>query len=811
MRRPLVYGLLLMGAAAIATPLAIIGGKSAIKPGWNSDRSRFTLFNGWKLTPAGRSVTLPGDMPTTLLFVDGGKRVVVNTSGFHDHSLNLVDIDEARIVSSIPFERTWIGLTRAKNGDLLFGGGKADDPSKFEAVHRVSLGPSGLRKSEGFSLPGIPAKEQFVSTLLNGPHGTYVLNAQTDEVFLLSEDGKKLASTKVGYRPYGAVLSPDGTVLAVSNWGDRSVSLLSANTLDLIAKVAVESHPTAVAYGKDGRLFVTNAGANTMSVIEGKRVVETVQTGIDPVHRIGATPLALAISDDGRTAYVANAGNNCVAVLDISNKGRSKQLGFIPTERYPTALALTPDGKRLLIGTAKGFYGPNAGPAVDLSGPQVRGKDLDNAFVYIGGQLTGRLTILDVPDRATLGRYTKQVRENAPAGLAATADAPERKRIEQGAFKKIKHVIYVIKENRTYDQVLGDIPKGNGDKSLAVFGEKVTPNEHKLANGFVLLDNLYADGEVSQVGHQWTDAAYGNDYCEKQWILNYSRRGEIDSDPRMTSSPGEYIWTLARKHGHTARVYGEYVDVQEDHDSLTNEEVKKDPEKYGYSASFEAIFARDGRDTEKVADFLREMREAEQNGKWPELMVMALPEDHTNGFSAGRYSPYAMVANNDLAVGQLIEGVSHSKFWNETAIFVIQDDAQSGPDHVDSHRTVGLLASPYVRRGFVDHTMYSTSSMLRTIELILGLPPMTEYDAKATPMYACFTTKADSTPYTLEAARVSVNERNPSGTALAKRSSKLDFSEVDRADFGELNRILWEGYRPGVPYPESPDLRRGKR
>jgi hypothetical protein len=271
---------------------------------------------------------------------------------------------------------------------------------------------------------------------------------------------------------------------------------------------------------------------------------------------------------------------------------------------------------------------------------------------------------------------------------------------------------------------------------------------------------------------------------------------------RLTSSPGEYLWSLARKKGRTARVYGEYVDRQEDHDSLSEPLAKADPEKYGYSASFEKIFARGGRDTEKVADFLREMREAEKTGKWPNLMVMALPDDHTHGMRAGEYSPRAMVGDNDQAIGQLVDAVSHSRFWNETAIFIIQDDAQDGPDHIDSHRTVGLVISPYVRRGALVSQHYTTSSMLRTMELILGLPPMTTYDAAATPMYACFTTRPDFTPYTNAPPEVDIEERNPRATALARRSAKLDFSEVDRADFTELNHILWEAYKPGIPYPE---------
>ena len=777
------------GVLALAGTVAVKTWTPA-KPGWSPNHSRFTMPNGWRITPVGKFVDLPGDMPGNILLVNG--QAVVNTSGYHDHSLNWIDLESGRLTKSIPFDHSWIGLTQQGN-EILSSGGSVDGAT-YDGIHRTRLDGS---TSPGFTLTGV----KFVSGLLSGANGLYVLDIQGDRVHLLDDSQRVVATGEVGYRPYAAALSPDGTELAVTNWGDRTVSILDAKTLAKKGKVIVQSHPTALQYAFDGRLFVTNSGANTVSVIRNLTVSETIRTTFDPYDRIGSTPVAMAITPDNKTLFVANAGTNNVTVVGIENTGASEIKGLIPTERYPVALKVTPDGQRLLVATAKGYYGPNAGDGIDLTGPKIRGKDLKNEFKYIGEQLSGRLNIIDVPSSQKLNEYSKLVVENTPLGIAAFPDATERKKIEDGAFDKIKHVIYVIRENRTYDQVLGDIPKGNGDPELTLFGEKVTPNSHKLVNQFVLLDNLYTDGEVSQSGHQWTDAAYANDYCEKQWLLEYSGRGEVRSDTRLTSSPGEYIWSQARKYGKTARVYGEYVDVQEDHGSLDSEAIKADPEKYGYSASFEKIFARDGRDTEKVADFLREMREAESTGKWPNLMVMALPEDHTHGLSAGRHTPDAMIGNNDLALGQLVDAVSHSKFWKDTAIFVIQDDGQAGPDHVDSHRTVGLVISPYVKRGILDSTMYSTSSMLRTMGQILGTPPLTQFDAAATPMYRSFTTKPNFSPYTLEAPRVDVEAINPKNTKLAARSAKLDFSAVDRADFGELNRILWEAYRPGKPYP----------
>lgn len=742
-------------------------------------------------------------MPLGILFVDGGKKAVVNNAGYHDQAVSLIDLTTGKLLSSVPFDRSWLGLALAPDQQhILVSGGLVEDPKEKDryAIHNVALAPAGLVKEGGYALGQIAPDQQFISSILVGKQGTYALNIQTDELLLFKENIVQAQSVKVGYRPYGLALDPSGKLLAVSNWGDKSVWFLDSTTLDVKRKVAVQSHPTALQFAKDGRLFVTNSGANTVSVIANGKVIETIRTGTDRADRIGSTPVALSLDPTGKTLFVANAGNNCVTVVDVAKPTKSFIKGFIPTEKYPTAVAVSPNGKKLLIGTAKGLFGPNAGMNAPTTGKKRKSKG-GPEYLYVGNQMAGRLAILDMPTSKQLAAYSTQALDNSPLGEKAALTASERADLQKNAFSKIKHVIYVIKENRTYDQVLGDMVKGNGDPSLTMYGKAVTPNIHRIADTYSLLDNLYTDGDVSQAGHQWTDAAYANDYNEKQWPLNYGDHGEIKSDTRLTSSPGLYLWSLARKHGLKARVYGEYVDRQEDHDSLDDPEVKKDPEKYGYSASFEKIFARGGRDPEKVADFLRELKIAEKTGKWPSVMVMALPEDHTRGLRAGAYTPNAMVGSNDQAVGMLVDGVSHSKFWKDTAIFVIQDDAQDGPDHVDSHRTVGLVVSPYVKRGIVDSTQYSTASMLRTMELILGLPPMTQFDAKATPMYKSFTTKPNFAPYNLVAPQVDLEARNPSGTLLAKRSEKLDFSDIDRADFGELNHILWEAAKPGVPYP----------
>jgi len=755
-------------------------------------------------------------MPGNLVLSPDGKFAFVNTSGYHGHSVNVVDLASKKVVQSVDVGRIWVGMAFDPRKSELYVSGGSSQPYKpkphdagpnatdFPAedagpVLRFTFTDGRLQPQPPIKISGLDEKERFVSGILSLADGSLVvLNIQNDTVYKLNGD-TVVASRKVGYRPYGVVASPDGKTLAVTNWGDGSVTLLRSDDLIQIAEVRVGTQPSALAYAPDGRLFVSNGGSNTVSVVDGQRVVETINVGLNANDLIGSNPIALAIDPTSHRLYVANAGNNAVAVVDISNRRNSKGLGFLPTGRYPSAVAVDLQRKQILVGTAQGLEPRPSASAKQLQHEPVEGNPKSRyPYTYVADLMEGDLAFIPSPGSSQLADFTKQVIANRPKG-SSILDNPDAKRI-LAAMRKIKHVLYVIRENRTYDQVLGDIPQGNGEPKLVMFGQQITPNSHRLVQDTVLFDNLFTDGEVSQIGHQWTDAAYATDYCEKMWTQSYSNRGEIDSDTRLTSSPAGYIWGNAKRHGKAIRIYGEYVEWQEDHDAAHGE-VKENPEKFDCSAEFEKIFARGGRDTEKVDLFLKEMHAAEQTGKWPNFMVMALPEDHTRGLSANAYTPQACVANNDQALGRLIEGISHSKFWPETAVFIIQDDAQDGPDHVDAHRTVGLVVSPYGQRKFVDHTHYTTSSMLRTMELILGLPPMTQYDAAATPMIAAFTDKPDFSAFDCLPAQYDVNLRNPSKGALVARSAKLDFSDIDRADPTEFNAILWEAIKPGQPMP----------
>jgi YVTN family beta-propeller protein len=625
----------------------------------------------------------------------------------------------------------------------------------------------------------------------------YVVNTEADTVYKLhAEDGSVQASVKVGYRPFGIAISPDYQAVAVSNWGDKSVSLLEPASLQEIARVEVETHPTDLAYAPDGRLFVANAGSNSVSVIADGKVIETVKTSLAAQDPVGSTPDALAVSPNGKFLYVANADNNDVAVINIAERGNSVVLGFIPTGWYPSAVAVTPDGTKLLVATGKGM---GSRPTVPVLGKfPAKAPDPATPFDYVGDILAGHLEIIDLPRPKALKAYTQQVLANVPNPEQATTELDQTQARE--AFSHIKHVLYIIRENRTYDQVLGDLGRGNGDPKLVLFGNDITPNAHALANRTVILDNLYVNGEVSQDGHQWSNAAYATSFTEKAWPLSYSRRGEPDADERLTASPAGYLWDNCRKHGVSYISYGEFASFTSDPGHAPQFHGVKGLQDH-FSAGWLTAMMNGGRDPDKVPSFISDLHHAEQTGDWYRFMVMHLPEDHTHGLSAGAFTPQATVGSNDLALGRVVEAISHSLFWAETAIFVIEDDAQNGPDHVDVHRTVGLVISPYTKRAFIDSTHYTTASMVRTMELILGLPPMTQYDRAATPMYRSFQSHPELWAYDVLTPRTDLQAKNPPTGPGAVASAKLDFSDWDRADPDALNKILWDALRFGEPMP----------
>jgi YVTN family beta-propeller protein len=803
----LVLGSVLM---AVASFLLLAG---RVAPA-EQDVQPTLLPNGWKVTPAGTIVPLAGDMPLRVLALPDGRRALVLTGGYHDHSLSLVDIAQGKVLQNLELAKVWAGLAVDATGSTFYVSGGGPAPEGFERVLarapidpivsgsvsdpllRVSMQNDRLTPLPGLPIPGLADNDRFIAGVAVARDGAlYVVNTEDDSVYkLYTGDGSVRASAKVGYRPFGIAISPDFQAVAVSNWGDRTVSLLEPAMLGEINRVPVEAQPSDLVYAPDGRLFVANAGSNSVSVIADDKVIETIKTSLDPNDPVGSTPNALAVSPNGKFLFVANADNNDVAMIDITEKRESKVAGFIPTGWYPSAIGVTPDSKKLLVATGKGIGSRPTVPV--LSQHPTKAPDPSTPFDYVGDILSGHLEIINVPRAKELKAYTQQVFANVPKPAQATTPEDEAQALE--AFHHIKHVVYIIRENRTYDQVFGDLGRGNGDPKLVLFGKDITPNAHALVNQTVILDNLYVNGEVSEDGHQWSNAAYATNFTEKAWPSSYSRRGEPKADERLTASPAGYLWDNCRKHGISYLSYGEFNHFISD---------PGQPPQYtsvsGLAGHFSKgwLTAMKGRDTDRVKFFLDDLRRADQTGDWWQFMVMSLPEDHTHGLSAGSFTPKATVGSNDLALGRLVEAVTHSRFWPETAIFVIEDDAQNGPDHVDAHRTVGLVISPYTRQGFIDSTHYTTASMVRTIELILGLPTMTQYDRAATPMYRSFQSHANLWAFETRTPQTDLQARNPDTGPGAVASAKLDFSDVDRADPDALNKILWDALRPGEPMP----------
>ena len=785
----------------------------------------FLLPNGWKLTPAGDQVALT-DLPLNIIPLKDGRHALVGTAGYNAHELSLVDLQSKRVVAKETVRQSWFGLAVDQGGHAWWSGGGSGVLHSFEVadgkIARVGdpePAPAAKKKGDG-PRPG------FRSGLALSEDGKILYSLDINAATLSkldAETGKVLVQAKVGIRPYDVVVARNGSRLYVSDWAGRAVLAVDPTDLRVVQSIGTGEHPNQIIlHPEDDRLFVACASSNSVAAIDTKRgvVVETIFTGLFPKAPEGSTPDALAITPDGETLFVANADNNCVAVVEVEEPKRSVIKGFIPTGWYPTSLAVTRDGKNLLVGVGKGnATKPNP---IDRAKYGNRPRDPDESsdrgqpFPYIGTTLSGALSVVPLPDDKTLAGYTEAVYRNCPYSdnLMAQAKAPAEPTAipsKVGDPSPIKHILYILKENRTYDQVLGALPQGNGDPNLVMFGRDVTPNHHKLAEEFVLLDNLYCNGHVSADGHPWSTMAYATDYLARNWALTYSRRTgvDLDDEAELHKAPSGFLWDACARQNLTYRSYGEYGKRVSQPDGSVRMEAAA-PGLIGHISDEFGVAKTPGartRDTDNADTFLRELRQFERDGNLPRFMIMSLGEDHTSGTTPGAYTPSACVASNDVALGRIVEAVSHSKFWPETAIFVIEDDAQNGPDHVDAHRTVGFVISPYTKRKSVDSTMYQTVSMIRSIELILGLPPLSQFDAAATPMYASFTKRADLTPYTALPAAIDLNTRNVVTAYGAERSGRMDFSDYDKVDDFELNEILWHAVK-GPEAPMPPAVRR---
>jgi YVTN family beta-propeller protein len=760
------------------------------------EKSRVTLPNNWSLTPAGHSLPL-GDLPLNMVVSPNGKRLAVTNNGQSRQSVQLFDLTTETLLSEITIPKSWLGLRFSPDGSKVYAAGGNDN--------RVVV----------YSTTGDKLKQDTTIVLGKGlPNRIWPTGLEVDKagqtLYVVTKDDSTMyvcdlttyavkSRVKLPAEAYTCLRSPVSDELFVSIWGGDKVLIYNQKTGQITGEITGMHHPSDLLLTRDGKyLFTANANDNSVSVIDVKtrRVLETLNTALFPDAPAGSTPNALALSPDQKTLLVANADNNCLAMFDVTTKGRSRSLGFVPTGWYPTAVQVV--GGKVLVANGKGM--------TSLANPQGPSpyKRRDDGTQYIGGLFKGTLSIFDLPKPTEMAGYSQLVYQNTPYTKAreteSVGEAGNPIPMRVGAKgtpppSPIKYVFYIIKENRTYDQVFGDMPGGNGDTSLCLFPEKITPNQHALAREYVLLDNFYVDAEVSADGHNWSTAAYANDYVEKIWQTSYGGRGgtyDFEGSRPVAFPKGGFIWDYCKRAGLSYRSYGEFQAYS----------YRKDKALAGHFCPKYPDYDLGVKDITRFEVLKRDLDSLIAIKAVSRFNSIRFGNNHTSGARMGARTPAAFVADNDLAVGQFVDYLSHSPIWAESAVFILEDDAQNGADHVDAHRSPALVISPYTKRKYVDHTMYSTSGMLRTIELILGLPPMSQYDAAATPMFASFTPTPDLAPFTHREAGVDLDAKNTVWNEPARRSEKFDLRYADMVNDDAFNEVIWMAVKgEHVPMP----------
>jgi YVTN family beta-propeller protein len=775
----------------------IFGGflASSQTPNIPSDHNQLLLPNGWSLNPAGRSLEV-GDLPLNMAVSSSQRYIAVTNNGQGTQTIQLIDTKNEKILDNVEIPKSFYGLKFSRDEKSLYASGGNDNwilkyvisQNKLVLQDSLILGKKWPNK---ISPVGIEIDDD--RQLL------YVVTKENNSLYILDLKTKALVfEQNMGNEGYTCVLSPDKKMLYISLWGGRKIALFDTKNRKFKSEIPVSYNPNELILSKSGQhLFVANAGDNSVSIIDTKaqKVIEVLDAGLYPESLVGSVTNGLALSKDEKTLYIANADNNCLAVFDVSILGQSFSKGFIPVGWYPTSVRVV--DKKIFVANGKGFtsFANPLGPQpikIDIKTESHLGEGTRRQ--YIGNLMKGTLSIIDTPSEKELALYAKKVYQNTPykkdKELTAEGEKGNPIPMKVGDKSPIKHVFYILKENRTYDQVFGDMKEGNGDSTLTLFGEKYTPNQHKLAREYVLLDNFYVDAEVSADGHNWSLGAHANDYLEKTWPTGYGRRGGVTEGMgrrQIANDKDGFIWDFCKRQGVSYRTYGVFVD-----DKKGNIPVLDEAHVCSY---FTGYYNQKVLDTTRVNQWKRDFDSLLVANAVPAFNSVRLGADHTQGMAVGRPTPFACVADNDLAVGMFVEYLSKSPIWSQSAVFIVEDDAQNGPDHVDAHRSIALVISPYTKRNYVDHTMYSTSGMLRTMELILGLKPMTQYDAAATPMFRSFTSKPDFRPYQLVLNNIALNQINTAYTPAAKRSEKLNFAEVDTNDDNEFNDILWKGIK----------------
>ena len=830
---------------------------------------------GWFLIPTNQTlrsagnVTLLDQRPVDMVLRPDGSQLAVMTTNL----TYLLNPKTGEITQQFDKQdRNVAGLAYSPDGSHLYYA-----KGKDHKIGVAAIDPVGKATFEGDIDTGT---KTWPAGLSVSPDGAtlFVALFGTNSMGIVNLADKTVRKTvPVGSSPFGSYVSPDGKAVYTSNWGGPlpqgddakdplfpvkinpitgasaagSLSVYDVAEDRMRPDISVGLHPTAMLFDKGTtRLYVANSNEDTISVLD-----LTASAGTNPeIERIsvrpntglpfGSMPNGLALSPDGATLYVANGGNNAIAVILLDDRTRgsaaatdvtpksptqSAVAGFIPTEWYPVAVTVSADGRQLAVANNKGEG--------SLGMPQ---RPIANGGKSVFS-LTGSVTFVDMPNADQLAAYTAQFNDNNHYDAALTdallpprpdaAPVPVPARI--GEPSVFKHVLYIIKENRTYDQVFGDMGKGNSEPKLAQFPRNVSPNHHALADRFGLLDNYYASSVNSADGHQWTDEAVANVFAERVYGFfptNSAVPGVTSYGNNSLDLPPDSLWSNALNHNVSLRNYGEdgintvtrdgndvrpldwtaiYRDWRDKTGAFSITANALTPpllttEDHAYPAFETAIT-----DQIRADEWQREFDRYVADGNLPQLSVIWLPDDHTSGAQSNAPTPAAQVADNDLALGRIIDRLSHSPYWKDTAVFITEDDAQNGVDHVDGHRTVGIIVSAYNTQAQVDSTLYNQTSMVRTIEQILGLPPMNQFDLTAPLMTTLFTDTPDLTPYELIPNQIPLDTLNAQASALtgqarqdAAVSDTLDFSVPDATDPTILNPIIWRATMGTKrPYP----------
>ena len=829
---PLRRGVVLVAALGLLGSAGTALAENTILAGPQGDRTGVTSY-GWSIRPAGRQIDLAdgtwwADRPYGQGLSPNGRTLLVSSAGASKESVKVVDTQSGRVLQTIGYTAPAavnVGVVWSPDGTKAYVSAGGNNKVRTYAFNGITL-------TEGASI-AVPKYPMGLAISRDGKT-LYAAENRGDALAIIDLASAAVSNVPVGAcseqgapvnygakqpqcQPYGVALSADGSTAYVSNWGEKSVTPIKTATRSAGPKIAVGTHPSALlANPRQGRhqLAVANGDSDTVSIIDtnSNAVVRTISLAPYENAPQGSQPNALGFAPDGNTLYVANAGNNDVVVVNLAEEGEPV-IGMIPTAWYPSGVDVSPDGRTLYIANAKGLgAGPNPGYQQGQYGPPNQ---------YVGSMMHGTLQIVGTPNRGQLQRYTEQViRSNGfdeRDGVRVADNEGEHtgsvipRRV--GDPSPIKHVIYVVKENRTYDQVFGDLGKGNGDPSLTLFKDDSAPNIRNLARRFVLLDNYYAASEVSADGWSWSTEATANTYDQKSWPQNYSdvNRGrgyDFEGGNYATAAnknpKDSYLWDRLVDKGVPFRNYGFWTNFGTVPPAVTaaptapNLATRTDNNFEGYNLAWadsplpSPLAHAPDRFTAWQQEFAGYVAHP---STFPTVEFVRFPNDHTAGTRAGAPVPKAYVADNDYAIGKLVETVSHSPFWKETAIFVTEDDAQDGPDHVDGHRSEALVISPYTQHGNVDSTFYSTVSMLRTIELIVGINPMTQFDAAATPMLNSFSEHPNLTAYDAVVPSQSVAQVNGTTAPLAAQMQGMSMVKADDLPEQVLNAAIWKSIK----------------